>query len=96
MFNFVNKVAREIAKSHPTKWIAALAYSDYACYPAKIQVEPNVAVQLCLHTRNWWCPSMEANDRKTLRQWREQAPARPLEHRFQPKIPRAAGFGSTA
>ena len=37
-----------------------------------------MAVQLCLHTRNWWCPSMEANDRKTLRQWREQAPNRPL------------------
>ena len=78
VFGFVNKVAREIAKSHPNKWIAALAYSNYAYYPAKIQVEPNVAVQLCLHTRNWWCPSMEANDRKTLRQWRAPAPNRPL------------------
>ena len=56
----------------------SVSHSFYRYYPAKIQVEPNVAVQLCLHTRNWWCPSMEANDRKTLRQWREQAPARSI------------------
>jgi hypothetical protein len=78
VFRFVNEVAREIGKSHPGKRIGALAYSDYAYYPAKIEVEPNVVVQLCLHTRNWWCPSMEANDRKVLRQWRERDPKRPL------------------
>lgn len=74
----MNKVGRQVAKSHAGKWIGALAYSDYAYYPSKIQVEPNVAVQLCLRTRNWWCPSMEANDRKVLRQGRERAPNRPL------------------
>jgi hypothetical protein len=78
VFNFVNQVAREVRKTHPGKRIGALAYSDYAYYPEKSGVEPNVVVQMCLHTRNWWCPSMEANDRKVLREWREHDPQRPL------------------
>lgn len=78
VFGFINKVAREVRKTHPDKWIGALAYSDYAYYPTKFRVEPNVVVQLCLHTRNWWCPSMEANDRRVIRQWRSAEPERPL------------------
>ncbi|MBI3922415.1 MAG: DUF4838 domain-containing protein [Armatimonadetes bacterium] len=78
IFNFVNKVAREVRKTHPGKWIGALAYSDYAYYPEKSKVEPNVVVQMCLHTRNWWCPSMEVNDRKVLNDWRTREPDRPL------------------
>ncbi len=69
IWNFTNKVAREIAKTHPHKWLGQLAYSTYAYYPVKVKPEKNVAVQLCLHTRNWWCPSMEANDRRVLREW---------------------------
>lgn len=69
IFNFTNKVAREVAKTHPHKWIGQLAYSTYAYYPVKVKPEKNVAVQLCLHTRNWWCPSMEVNDRRVLREW---------------------------
>ncbi len=78
VFGFVNKVAREVRKTHPDKWIGALAYSDYAYYPTRFRVEPNVVVQLCLHTRNWWCPSMEANDRRVIREWRTADPDRPL------------------
>ncbi|MEI6502182.1 MAG: DUF4838 domain-containing protein, partial [Armatimonadota bacterium] len=78
IFNFVNKVAREVHKTHPDKWIGALAYSDYAYYPDKFKVEPNVIIQTCLHVRNWWCPSMEVNDRKVLDEWRAQDPKRQL------------------
>jgi hypothetical protein len=78
VFNFVNKVACEVRKTHPKKWIGALAYSDYAYYPTWAGCERNVIVQTCLHTRNWWCPSMEANDRKVIAQWRQADPNRPL------------------
>ena len=78
IFRFVNEVAREVKKTHPDKWIGALAYSDYAYYPAGFQVEPNVFMQLCLHTRNWWCPSMERNDLKVLSAWRGREPRRPI------------------
>jgi hypothetical protein len=78
IWGFVNKVAAEVRKTHPDKWIAALAYWEYAYYPDKVKLEPNIAVQMCLHTRNWWCPSMEANDRKVLNDWRSHEPGRPL------------------
>ncbi|MCC6444743.1 MAG: DUF4838 domain-containing protein [Armatimonadetes bacterium] len=78
IFSFVSRVAAEVGKTHPGKRIGVLAYSDYAYYPEKAGLPDNVAAQLCLHTRNWWCPSMEANDRKVLREWRERGPERPL------------------
>lgn len=78
IFRFTNKVAREVAKTHPDKWIGQLAYSTYAYYPTSVVPESNVAVQMCLHTRNWWCPSMEANDRKILAAWSRARPRRPL------------------
>lgn len=80
IYNFVNKVAREVRKTHPNKWIAELAYSDYAYYPTKVGLEPNVSVQMCLHTRNWWCPSMEQNDVKMLADWsKREKGKRPLQ-----------------
>jgi len=78
VWGFVCKVAEEVRKSHPNKWIGALAYSDYAYVPDTVAPGPNVVVQLCLHTRNWWCPSMEANDVKVLDDWRRQDGTRPL------------------
>ncbi len=78
IFGFVNQVAREVRRTHRDKWIGTLAYSDYAYPPAKLKLEPNVLVQMCLHTRNWWCPSMETNDRKVLTHWRRHGPDRPL------------------
>ncbi len=78
IYEFTNRVAREVGKRHPGKWLGQLAYSTYAYHPLNVKLEPNIQVQMCLHTRNWWCPSMEANDRKVLRDWREQEPDRPL------------------
>ncbi len=78
IFDFVNKVAAELRKTHPDKWIGTLAYAKYAYCPSTIHLEPNIMVQPCLHTRNWWCPSMEANDRKVLADWRRQDPERPI------------------
>ena len=95
VWGFVNKVARAVRKTHPDKWIGALAYWEYAYYPegnvgaqfiapsplrdgrdesrdygpGAVELEPNVVVQMCLHTRNWWCPSMERNDRKVFDTW---------------------------
>ena len=71
VWSFVNRVAREVRKTHPEKWIGALAYWDYAYYPEGLDLEPNVAVQLCLHTRNWFCPSMEATDTRVFTEWVE-------------------------
>jgi hypothetical protein len=78
VFGFVNKVARDVRKTHPKKWIGALAYWTYGYYPRKVRPESNVMVQLCLFTRNWWCPSIERNERKVLDDWRRHDSSRPL------------------
>jgi len=79
IWTFVNAVAREVRKTHPNKWIGALAYWEYGYYPEGLDLEPNITVQMCLHTRNWWCPSMEVNDRKVLDSWvQHEGKRRPL------------------
>ncbi len=68
-FNFVNKVAREIAKSHPDKFIATLAYWEYAYPPKKVKLLPNISVQMCLHIRNYWAPALRDNDLALYKEW---------------------------
>ncbi len=78
VFGFVNKVAKEVGKTHPDKFIAALAYSKYGYLPEGIALEPNIAVQLCLQPRNWYGPAMRDNDIKTLDAWAPEAAKRPF------------------
>lgn len=78
VFGFVNKVAREIRKSHPDKYIAALAYSKYAYPPSQEPAEPNVSVQCCLHARLIYSPETQANDWQILERWAAGEPRRPI------------------
>ena len=68
-FTFVNKVAREVAKTHPDKYLSTLAYSEYAYHPARVHLEPNVSVQMCLQSRHWWAPSSKENDARFYHDW---------------------------
>jgi hypothetical protein len=76
VWDFVNKVAREIAKSHPRKYIANLAYFDYAYYPRGFDVETNVLVGPCLHSANWWSPAIKQNDLQFYKEWAVKAKGR--------------------
>jgi hypothetical protein len=49
IFHFINEVAKEVRKTHPHKFIAALAYSSYAYPPKGLKLEPNISVAPCLH-----------------------------------------------
>ena len=69
IFGFINKVAKELQKTHPEKYIAALAYWDYAYYPERIELEPNIAVAPCLQTRIYWGPNIARNDIKFYKRW---------------------------
>lgn len=68
-FAFVNRVAREVAKTHPDKYISTLAYAGYSYYPRQVRLEPNVSIQMCLHTRNWWVPGMQNAELNFYRDW---------------------------
>ena len=71
-------MAREVAKTHPDKYLSTLAYAGYSYYPRKVWLEPNVSVQMCLHTRNWWVPGMQQNELRFYRDWVSHEKGRPL------------------
>jgi len=71
-FGFVNAVARELARTHPNKYISTLAYHVYAFPPEDFDVEANVAVAPCLQPRNYWAPRIKQNDMAFYKQWTGQ------------------------
>ena len=77
-FGFANKVAREVARTHPGKWLATLAYSSYTGHPRRVKLEPNISVQFCMHVRNWWAPAMEKSDLGLFQNWVENERGRPF------------------
>lgn len=78
IFGFANKVARAIRASYPDKFLATLAYAQYACYPRWLRLEPNIAVQLCLHIRNIHDTAIQDNDLEILKAWATRDRNRPI------------------
>ena len=70
-FTFVNAVAREVARTHPGRRIATLAYHVYAYRPTDLPIEPNVSVAPCLQVRNYWAPRIAAHEAEIYRSWTE-------------------------
>ncbi len=71
-FGFVNKVARELRKSHPDHWVTCLAYYDFLEYPEKAGIEPNVIVTLAPHygaPSGVWDPARKARQRRVEEGW---------------------------
>lgn len=75
-FSFVNAVARELKKTHPDKYIATLAYWEYAYPPEGFDLEPNVSIAPCLHTCYYpHNAAVRENDMKLYNQWLAQTTA---------------------
>ena len=69
VFHFVNEVAKEIAKTHPDRFIAALAYASYAYPPQGLELEPNASVAPCLQMCYGYNASVSENDAEIYRLW---------------------------
>jgi len=69
IFGFINAVAREVRKTHPDKYISALAYHVYAFKPTEFELEPNVAIAPCLQVRNYWAPRIREHEKQFYRKW---------------------------
>jgi len=72
VFGFVNAVAKEVKKTHPDKFISALAYACYS-YPPTFELESNVAVAPCVVLCYGYCKSLIANDEKFYSEWIEES-----------------------
>ncbi|MCP4643899.1 MAG: DUF4838 domain-containing protein, partial [bacterium] len=72
LFGFINAVAKEVAKTHPDKFISALSYHVYAYPPEEFELEPNVAIAPCLQPRNYWAPNTKKNEMDFYKKWVNQ------------------------
>jgi hypothetical protein len=48
IFTFYNRVTEEVQKTHPGKYLVALAYSRYSEPPSKVKLHPYLIPQYCL------------------------------------------------
>ena len=74
MFSFVNKVAREVGRTHPGKWITTAAYLSYAFPPTREPLEANVTLSFALYTRHVFNRQRQENNRRMLESWNAHAP----------------------
>jgi len=61
IWSFVNKIAEEIRKTHPDRFISCCAYNGYRIPPEDVYFQPNVAVTFCVpeHLRNPWADDVK-------------------------------------
>jgi len=72
-FNFVNAVAEQLRQSHPDKFVSTLAYSNYIDPPTGVRLEPNISIQMCLHTRAVAQPPSLVHEKKALTNWKTES-----------------------
>ncbi len=66
-YRFINKIAREIKKTHPDKVLLVYAYI-FAVYPPPFELEDNIRVMFCPFVKDDKFPIYDENRN---RQWRE-------------------------
>ncbi|KKR03542.1 MAG: hypothetical protein UT30_C0026G0002 [Candidatus Uhrbacteria bacterium GW2011_GWF2_39_13] len=70
IWNFVNKVAKEVYKSHPDKFIGCCAYRGYLDIPDKLEkLSPNVVVMICKTRRNYWDTEYKKRYNEMIENW---------------------------
>ena len=74
VFLFVNKVAKELKKSHPGKTVGALSYSSYAYPPEGFKLEDNVEIAFCMHTRSYFNGELTENQEAVMAAWHKEYP----------------------
>jgi hypothetical protein len=79
VWGFVDRVARELYKTHPDRKVGCLAYSAYQLPPARIaQMSPNVSVMLCRWRSNLGDPATRDQFQKLTQAWLDKLPSKDL------------------
>ena len=71
-FRFVNEVVRELHRTHPDRGVVTLAYASHALPPAKVKLDPSVAVQFCF-TTNRAAGGPDPREVQLLQEWGAEA-----------------------
>ena len=73
VWGFIDRVAREVAKTHPQRLIGTIAYEAYTLPPTNIEkMSPNVAVMYCKTRGNFTSAAYQEEIRRGLTQWKEK------------------------
>lgn len=79
VWNYVNRVAIELYKTHPDRKVTGLAYSSYQLPPEKIdKLSPNVDVVICRWRSNFYDPETREQFRKLTEAWLEKLPSKEI------------------
>lgn len=68
-FSFLNRVAKQLAQTHPDKFIATLAYEGYFWPPKNVELEDNILVSPCIITCDHWKHVQRKNDMDAYDYW---------------------------
>jgi len=70
VWNFVDRVAREVIKTHPDKLLGCCAYAFYVDPPKNIEkFSPNVAVMICKKRQFYWDKEYKKRNNDNLETW---------------------------
>jgi len=75
VWNYTNRLAREVRKTHRRAKIIGLAYSAYTDPPKGIQLEPNTGVLICRMPNRYWHKGYKERDYKQIRRFIEDCKA---------------------
>jgi len=74
VWEFVNKVAKEIEKTHPGKMIGCCAYANYLDPPKHIdKLNPNVAVMICKTRVAYWDKAYQKKINAAINTWKKKS-----------------------
>ena len=77
VWEYTNRVAREVYKTHPDKHITCIAYSTYLLPPDKIeQMSPNVVVGFCYWRSQLAHPEERQRYRDLIEAWLKKLPSK--------------------
>ncbi len=72
-FTFANRVAVELARTHPDKYLGCLAY-NVTEPPPSFEVHPRIIPYLTAGRANWTDPAIREGDQKLIRGWCRKVP----------------------
>jgi hypothetical protein len=77
-WSYINRLARELATTHPQAQLIGLAYADYTDPPDGIRFEPNVGVMICRMPYRYWHEAYHREDYLQIRSFPDDCGAQTL------------------
>jgi len=79
VWGYVNRVAKELYKTHPNRKVSCIAYTSYLLPPEKIEkLSPNIVIILCRWRSNFYDPETRQRFLNLRKAWLEKLPSKEM------------------